>query len=347
MNTLHRLSPLLLATVLGLALPRPGAACSCMAGFGTEKPCENYWGTEAHFLGRAISVEVMEGEKFSFWPRRFQFEVLEGYIGVEGPTAEVWTGMGGGDCGYEFKIGQSYLIYAGRTPDGRLHTSICGPTQAASRAGDAIAYARQVAAGTAQSSLYGRVQLEQHRKEMRTLDDGVPNVTINIQGPDGEKFLVVTDREGYFEIKGQLAGKYTLRARTPRGLPLIKPQTVEILPGQCAGALLEVPILGTFTGRIVDLDGIPLKGVTVSLYTIETKGEPPSAVSTVETNSEGVYTFYYHPAGVYLIGTDVYKPLPNFHPGTRELAQAARFRLRQDTTVKLPDFRISREVDDE
>lgn len=248
MNILPRSTPILLAAVLGLALAQSGAACSCVADFGADKPCETYWGTDSLFLGRAVSVEVVEDEEAGeirlppLWSRRFQFEVLEGFIGVEGPTVEVWTGRGGGDCGYTFKIGETYLVYSGRAKDGRLHTSICGPTQRASRAADAIAYARRVAAGTAQASLYGRVQLEQDIELMPTSDHGVPDVTVDIEGPRGERFLVVTDQQGYFEIKGQLAGKYTLRARMPRGLPPIKPQTVEILPGRCAGALLEVPL---------------------------------------------------------------------------------------------------------
>ncbi|HEX6903873.1 MAG TPA: hypothetical protein VF789_29450 [Thermoanaerobaculia bacterium] len=248
MNTLPRSAPILLAAVLGLALARSVSACSCVADFGADKPCETYWGTDSLFLGRAISVEAVDDEEEGeirlppFWSRRFQFEVIEGFIGVEGPTVEVWTGSGGGDCGFEFKIGETYLVYSGRAKDGRLHTSICGPTQRASRAADAVAYARRVAEGTAQASLYGRVQLEQDSERMPTLADGVPGVTVDIEGPRGERFQVVTDQQGYFEIEGQLAGKYTLRARTPEGLPRIKPQTVEILPGRCAGALLEVPI---------------------------------------------------------------------------------------------------------
>jgi len=345
MKTLHRLIPILFAAaVLGLALPQPGAACSCTAGAG--KPCEEYWGTEGHFVGRAVSVEVVEGAK-DFWPRRFQFEVLESFIGVEGPTAEVWTGMGGGDCGFEFQIGKSYLIYAGRTRDGRLHTSICSPTRSASRAGDAIAYARQVAAGTAKTSLYGRVQLEQRTESQETDEDGVAGVTVDIEGPRGQRFSVVTQKDGSFEIQGELKGKYTLRAEVPEGLPPVEPQTVEILPGQCAGALLEVPILGTFTGRILGFNGKPLKDVSVSLFEIEDPGEPPSEVDSYPTDSEGLYTLPNYPEGIYLIAVEGDDDLPFFYPGTQDPAQATRFRLRQNETVEVGDFQIPREADDQ
>jgi hypothetical protein len=38
----------------------------------------------------------------------------------------VYTGWGGGDCGYEFQVGSSYLVYAGGQTD--LGTSICSRT---------------------------------------------------------------------------------------------------------------------------------------------------------------------------------------------------------------------------
>jgi len=40
------------------------------------------------------------------------------------------TGQGGGDCGYKFEIGQSYLIYAYGPDEKRLSTNICQRTAA-------------------------------------------------------------------------------------------------------------------------------------------------------------------------------------------------------------------------
>jgi hypothetical protein len=49
------------------------------------------------------------------------------YKGTLGTTADVWTGMGGGDCGTHYATGLDYLVYASRTKRGELAVSICSP----------------------------------------------------------------------------------------------------------------------------------------------------------------------------------------------------------------------------
>jgi hypothetical protein len=46
----------------------------------------------------------------------------------------VFTGSGGGDCGFPFRRGESYLVYASANTDGWLGTGICGRTAELSRA---------------------------------------------------------------------------------------------------------------------------------------------------------------------------------------------------------------------
>lgn len=52
------------------------------------------------------------------------------------PTREVriMTGRGGGDCGYHFEVGESYLVYAHGAGDGSLSTNICQRTARLSEA---------------------------------------------------------------------------------------------------------------------------------------------------------------------------------------------------------------------
>lgn len=40
----------------------------------------------------------------------------------------ITTGLGGGDCGYPFEIGKSYLIYANGSDENKLSTNICQRT---------------------------------------------------------------------------------------------------------------------------------------------------------------------------------------------------------------------------
>lgn len=47
------------------------------------------------------------------------------YRGPKQQTVTVITGVGGGDCGVEFKPGEEYLIFAEKGPGGNLFTEIC------------------------------------------------------------------------------------------------------------------------------------------------------------------------------------------------------------------------------
>ena len=55
-----------------------------------------------------------------------RFVVAESFRGLRSAEAEVVTGWGGGDCGYEFVKGETYLVYAFRgEKDKLLRTGIC------------------------------------------------------------------------------------------------------------------------------------------------------------------------------------------------------------------------------
>jgi len=57
------------------------------------------------------------------------------YRGPKQERFEVKTGLGGGDCGFDFETGESYLIYATRNDKGTLLTDMCSHTSLAEGAG--------------------------------------------------------------------------------------------------------------------------------------------------------------------------------------------------------------------
>jgi hypothetical protein len=68
------------------------------------------WGPEH---GRGVTLRIMQWWKGDAPPRSIQ----------------IWTGYGGGDCGYTFEKGQSYLVFARRsTQNNLLSASICSRT---------------------------------------------------------------------------------------------------------------------------------------------------------------------------------------------------------------------------
>ena len=71
------------------------------------------------------------------------FKVIDSWKGVEKTLAEVNTGRGGGDCGYQFVVGEEYLVYANPAygiPDNYWVTGICTRTAPLSNAKEDLNY---------------------------------------------------------------------------------------------------------------------------------------------------------------------------------------------------------------
>lgn len=56
------------------------------------------------------------------------FDVSRSYQGVQPKHVQLRTGLGGGDCGFDFDAGKNYLVYASRNQFGHLSTGICTGT---------------------------------------------------------------------------------------------------------------------------------------------------------------------------------------------------------------------------
>lgn len=56
---------------------------------------------------------------------RLRFRVLQTWKGPKEPFVSLETGTGGGDCGYPFRVGTPYLVFAFTNEAGILETGIC------------------------------------------------------------------------------------------------------------------------------------------------------------------------------------------------------------------------------
>jgi len=128
---------ILFATLLFLPMTRVNVyACVCA---GNRPPCEAYWEASAVFAGIVTNsslTSVKEGDQ-QYQQMLVSFAIEEAFRGLQGTTAEVITGIWGGDCGFGFKRGERYLVYTYTNPqDNKLYTSICQRTRALSEAGE-------------------------------------------------------------------------------------------------------------------------------------------------------------------------------------------------------------------
>src|SRR5712664_1472 len=136
----------LVQTALLLSIsPVPAFACKCAAPLpdavpprlsaeamrrtdvvfeGKVQSVELKWKLVTAKIGEVIPADIEEGE-----PRtQVTFEVLRNYSEIEQKHFQVRTGLGGGDCGFPFEVGEKYLVDADKDESGDFSTGICSQT---------------------------------------------------------------------------------------------------------------------------------------------------------------------------------------------------------------------------
>ncbi len=126
-------------------------SCSCMS---EEPPDVAFKNMEAVFIGKVISIEnnsVYEETEngFSYTSAsniQVKFEIITSYKGDRAEQTIINTGVGGGDCGYEFILGKKYVVYAYFRDKGKkeLATNICVRTDLLENAKEDIAFFKTI-----------------------------------------------------------------------------------------------------------------------------------------------------------------------------------------------------------
>lgn len=301
-------------------------ACTC-GGSGT--PCESFGSADAVFAGTVVSARENERPKqrdrseIDWSPRAFKFSVEQAYLGVAGTEIEVFTGTGGGDCGYQFRIGQRYLVYAYRDKE-KFTTSICTRTKPFVNATEDLAFLGTLPSATPGVTIYGKVDLS----ESEALDS---DILITIEG-DSDRKETRPDAKGNFRVSGLRAGKYKVSVRLPETLTTWQPQReLTISDRGCAAVTWHVADNGRITGRVVNPVGEPVARILVSLLKPDTDPKGDN-VKLERTDDQGRFAFSAVPQGRYVIAvnhnrfpdpndpTNAYPP--SFYPGVVDQAQA-------------------------
>ena len=128
--------------VLGFVFLLPpdcASACTCSSASlnGQKGPESELSSSEAVFSGEVVDFEKGSSNPAPWPTETVSFRVSEVWKGSERETLEVSTPTQGSACGYAFKEGREYLVYAYGKQD--LETDGCSRTKPLSEAGADLA----------------------------------------------------------------------------------------------------------------------------------------------------------------------------------------------------------------
>jgi hypothetical protein len=278
-----------LAIVGWFGLMTPAAhACTCISA---PTPCEGYGWSSAVFAGTATSVRTMElpkeGQRSEIgYNQLYKFAVDQSYLGVEGTEIEILTGMGSSDCGYDFKIGERYLVYARRAGD-RLITSSCTRTKAFAQATEDLAFLGTLSSAASGATIYG--QLIRPPVAKTDMSKAVAEALIKIEG-GGVRREVRPDAEGRYRVSGLPPGKFKVAVELSDKFYADRAERELSVGDRGCGAIdFYVFDNGRVSGKVVDPEGQPVAGIVVSMYDPE-RDPTQDFIKIEQTDKDGRFS---------------------------------------------------------
>ena len=337
------MKPLLSSALLLFAFATQALACSCM---GSGPPCKAYWDASTVFVGTvtfSTTVTVKEYDS-EFEQRLVRFHVDRRLRNVEASDVEVQTGMWDGDCGYRFRLGGQYLVYAYLNDKKKLVTSICTRTRPISEATEDLEFIQGLSKAAPGGTIFGEVRSRRAGQEWGDSLQAVKDARILFEGPD-KKFERKTDSAGNYSVSGLIPGTYKVRIELPEGLSIYNPEMeVKVHDRGCGQAFFYVEADTRITGKVLDAQGMPAADVLMELVPVSRQvGLHPEYV---RTDKEGRYVLklvkpsrYY--LGVRIVGSAgaTYVPYPQtYFPGVKDRSQATVITIGEGQRIELDEL---------
>ena len=325
-----------------MVLSSDANACDCVSG---GKPCHDYWNAAAVFTGTVIysSTTTSKRGEYDVRERLVRFNIDQAFRGVKGKEVEVRTGLGDSDCGYNFRLGGQYLVYAYGDED-KLATGICSRTRPVSEAADDLAYFQGLATAEPGATISGEVKRLDQAARSEERFQPVSDVKIVIEGPS-TRVEAVTDKKGNYRVSGLAPNTYKVRVELADGLSIHNPeQEAKVFDRGCAQISFWIESDTRVRGKVFDAQGQPATDVLMEL--VPADGQDNGFATFVTTDKEGRYEMKLVRPGRYLFGVRIYgsagstyMPFPRtYYPGVREADRAAIITVVEGQRIDLNDL---------
>src|SRR5215510_3052420 len=275
------------------------AACECPPG--GVSICQEYWRTDVVFLGTVVGsakITINEGD-YKYEQRLVRFEAVTTFRGEQKAKEEIVTGLSGGDCGYRFIDGETYLVYARRNrQDKRLYTSTCTRTQPLSRAAQDLEYIRNLPYSDAGAVIFGKVNRHNYKaKEGEAFSLPVSFADLIIEG-ESLRFEARTDEQGGYRITGLAPGAYTVKLKIPNGMTsngarggAMAEEKADVVEHSCQPVDFYLFPDTRVSGRVVDAIGQPAADLRLEMRGAPSDIRNLNTFLHTKTNAEGRFEF--------------------------------------------------------
>ena len=252
------------------------------------------------------------------------------YRGATERNFTVITGLGYGDCGFDFRTGQAYLVFATQIESGLYFTSICTGTNLLEHSGPAVRFLRGEA--PAADDL---LDVTSYYERMRPQWTG--SICGSVIGPDGRPVkdasvdlteireapyppnggAELSTADGSFCIKNVSPGKYLLTAeknafdkwtRLMGFYPGVSKHADAVpieIKGQTAFTVKPFTLrnenLYDIRIKVVTSDGTPLPWKRIGVAVQSAERDPLAYHEEHGVDEDGSYRFGYIPAGHYVV----------------------------------------------
>jgi hypothetical protein len=321
----------LLLSILFVLTVQQASACSCSR---SDSPCSEAGESKAVFVGKVVGSKEQKtvpdrdektyeptGTTTTFDVGEIYFEIQEAFTGVKkGTRVTIHSGMGGGDCGYWFKRGETYLIYAYGNTEKELGTSICSRTRPIADADEDLPVLRDLARAKARATVTGVIQEEAGLGNYGMNNQSAPlaGVELNLSPLSGKGriFKAKTDFEGKYEIKGVPAGKYKINIPLPKNTKFVERSKLEVETTGfgCVSQWATIENKNSITGKVIDEMGEPVKEAYIELISADNdfNVRPAKNISSesADLDEKGNFAFTNIPVGRYFLAVN-YTYFPN------------------------------------
>ena len=330
-----------------LAFTTQAVACQCA---GTQRPCEAYGDASAIFVGTVTfsTTTTVKGADYEFEQRLVRLHVDRSLKNVTASDVEVMTGLGDSDCGYGFRLGGQYLVYAYADDKKVLSTSICTRTRPLTNANADLEYINGLSKAVRGGTIFGQVGLHRPSRGYEDPYPPVKDAKILIKGP--KNLETKTDAEGKYSVSGLPPGKYKVRVDLPDGLSIYNPETeLEVHDRGCRQTYFLAEPDTRITGKVSDAQGLAAADVLIELVPIsqwERNGVERNFPEYVRSDKEGRFVVKLVKPGRYYLGVRIvgsagatYVPYPQtYYPGVKDQSQATVITITEGQSLELDEL---------